>query len=142
MSNEGWIDITEYAVKYRVSQSTLRRRIRSNTIAFRMDRGKYLLLDTPEALNKAPLFSRQQYTSPAHQSVRPHSTWSNPSAHQQVQSFNKTQASTNVDPVNEIRRLNAEIANLQFDNKALKERLAEAETLVKVLEAELQSYNA
>ena len=132
MNNEGWIDITEYAVKYRVSQSTLRRRIRSNTIAYRMDRGKYLLADTPEALNKAPLFSRQQYARPIQQAIRPQSNWSeNPTnvLQQRVQSFANNSADN-------------EILRLQSENKALKERLAESETLVKVLEAELQSFGS
>ena len=138
MNTDGWIDITEYAAKYRVSQSTLRRRIRGNTIAFRMDRGKYLLLDTPEALSKAPLFSRQQNIRPAKQHIQAQTeawrseSWAQPAAPAAPQ-FQQSLSN----PI-----LEEEIKRLRTENKALREQLAEVETLVKVLEAELQPFNA
>ena len=134
MNTDGWIDITEYAAKYRVSQSTLRRRIRGNSIAYRMDRGKYLLLDTPEALNKAPLFSRQQNIRPIKQNIQAQSeTW-------RAESWAPPAAAAPQNYTNPA--LNEEVTRLRTENKALREQLAESETLVKVLEAELQSFNA
>jgi hypothetical protein len=47
--NKGWMPLNEYSNKYRVSLSTLRRRIRANEIEFRFDDGKYWLLDAPIA---------------------------------------------------------------------------------------------
>ncbi len=41
----GWIPIVEYALKKGVSVSTLRRRIRSNQLEHRLEKGRYLILD-------------------------------------------------------------------------------------------------
>lgn len=46
-----WLSLTEYAHKYRVSISTLRRRIRSQSVQSRRVSGKYLLADEPLAEN-------------------------------------------------------------------------------------------
>lgn len=51
MDAENWLLLTDYASKYRISVSTLRRRIKSHQIPFRFEHGKYLILDhaAPEA---------------------------------------------------------------------------------------------
>ena len=54
MANErgpdSWILLTDYASKYRISVSTLRRRIKSQTIPHRFENGKYYLSDVaPDA---------------------------------------------------------------------------------------------
>lgn len=46
---EEWLSLTDYAAKYRISVSTLRRRIKSNQISHRFIDGKYLLLDSRPA---------------------------------------------------------------------------------------------
>lgn len=46
MSSE-WLPLTEYSSKYKVSISTLRRRIKSDEIKYQFDDGKYLILDAP-----------------------------------------------------------------------------------------------
>lgn len=45
-----WIQLTDYSNKYGVSISTLRRRIKEESIQYRVDNGKYYLLD--EALRQ------------------------------------------------------------------------------------------
>lgn len=45
MNNSKWIPLIEYSNKYRVSISTLRRRIKTHSIDYKLDAGKYLLLD-------------------------------------------------------------------------------------------------
>jgi hypothetical protein len=55
---DGWLDLATFAEKYSVSQSTLRRRIRTKSIAFKLEKGKYLLEDSRETLDAAPLYSR------------------------------------------------------------------------------------
>ncbi|MEQ1664078.1 MAG: hypothetical protein ABL927_01730 [Bdellovibrionales bacterium] len=45
MTNQPWMPINEYAAKYKISQSTLRRRIRAGAIEFKFDDGKYWLPD-------------------------------------------------------------------------------------------------
>jgi hypothetical protein len=44
---EQYLPITEYSSKYRVSISTLRRRIKAEDIKFKFEEGKYLLFDEP-----------------------------------------------------------------------------------------------
>lgn len=59
-----WIDISDFAEKYGISESTLRRRIRSKTILWKMEKGKYLLKDSGEAFEMAPLYARLRQKSP------------------------------------------------------------------------------
>lgn len=47
MQIDNWLSLTDYSSKYRVSISTLRRRIKSSQIDFKKDHGKYLLKDEP-----------------------------------------------------------------------------------------------
>lgn len=42
-----WLILTDYAAKYRVSVSTLRRKIKNSELRFRFEGGKYYLPDTP-----------------------------------------------------------------------------------------------
>lgn len=46
MSNR-WLQLTDYSTKYEVSISTLRRRIKEESIDYKLDSGKYFLLDEP-----------------------------------------------------------------------------------------------
>ncbi len=64
---EQWISLTDYASKYRVSVSTLRRRIKADKITFRKDKGKYLLLDrnlSQAVTEKVPLKKSVQVSAP------------------------------------------------------------------------------
>lgn len=42
-----WLPLTDYSTKYKVSVSTLRRRIKAEDIRFRFQDGKYLIFDEP-----------------------------------------------------------------------------------------------
>ena len=63
MTKSDWITLTDYSGKYRVSVSTLRRRIKDKTAEYRFDEGKYWLRDLPlkmhstkdESKNKASI---------------------------------------------------------------------------------------
>lgn len=55
MDIESWLPITEYSGKYRVSVSTLRRRIKSGEIEYSFKEGKYLLRDSPQVVKEQPL---------------------------------------------------------------------------------------
>lgn len=44
-----WLPLVEYSLKSGVSLSTIRRKIKSNTIPFRLDKGKYLILFSSQA---------------------------------------------------------------------------------------------
>jgi len=43
MSN--WLPITEYSFKNKISISTIRRKIKSNTLKFKVESGKYFIMD-------------------------------------------------------------------------------------------------
>lgn len=45
--NSQYLPLTEYSSKYKVSISTLRRRIKADEIKFLFDDGKYMILDQP-----------------------------------------------------------------------------------------------
>lgn len=49
--HEDWISLTDYSSKYKVSISTLRRRIKTEQIRYSLMAGKYFLADTPPAEN-------------------------------------------------------------------------------------------
>lgn len=45
-----WLSLAEYSMKHKVSISTLRRRIKAEDIQFKLEDGKYLILDSQENL--------------------------------------------------------------------------------------------
>lgn len=47
MIEQSWLPLTDYSTKYKVSVSTLRRRIKAEDIQFRFDDGKYFIMDEP-----------------------------------------------------------------------------------------------
>lgn len=52
--NQSWLPLTEYSSKYRVSMSTLRRRIKTEDIQFRFSDGKYFIVDAPLVTSQRP----------------------------------------------------------------------------------------
>jgi hypothetical protein len=42
----GWLPLLNYSTKYNISLSTLRRRIKSRSIEFKLDQGKYFISDS------------------------------------------------------------------------------------------------
>lgn len=113
-----WIDLTEFSTKYGVSTSTLRRRIRAKTIAFKLEKGKYLLHDSQETMNSAPLFSRAHNLMALEENGIPK---------QSVKSVQMT-----VTP----GETQALIDRLSAENRKLKEQVAELETLVRAFESD------
>jgi hypothetical protein len=110
MDHGGWIDLHAFAAKYGISLSTLRRRIRSKSIEFKLERGRYWLPDTVNVMNAAPLFSRKGDDLP-----------------QQALKVRDFAASEGTD-----------LSALENENRKLKAQIAELETLVRVLESELE----
>jgi hypothetical protein len=45
--NGSWLPLMDYSTKYRISVSTLRRRIKADDIRFRFEDGKYFIMDEP-----------------------------------------------------------------------------------------------
>jgi hypothetical protein len=117
-----WIDLAQFATKYGVSQSTLRRRIRANTIAYRLERGKYFLEDSPSVLSEAPLFARN-VNHPQSVAASQRALQSHPEAGSNSPTSSDTQ-------------------QLEEENRKLKKKLAELETFVSALEAEIRRLEA
>lgn len=132
MVPEGWLLLTDYSSKYRISVSTLRRRIKTNQIAFRFDSGKYFLMDSPppahlEAEEKPGLqnnlFDFQADSAPSRDEYRekPERMESAPSSQTQL--------------LSELKK--AYMSILQEKEEVilqLKEEIADLQTLVRVLE--------
>jgi hypothetical protein len=57
LDKQDWIPLNDFSVKYKVSLSTLRRRIRSGEIEHRFLSGKYWLLDQPTTKYQRPMAS-------------------------------------------------------------------------------------
>ncbi|MGE0527807.1 MAG: hypothetical protein AB7G93_02345 [Bdellovibrionales bacterium] len=53
LSTQSWLPLMEYSAKYRVSLSTLRRRIKAGEIEHKFSDGKYLLKDGPLQMNSS-----------------------------------------------------------------------------------------
>ena len=59
-----WLSLSEYSSKYGLSISTLRRRIKSQNIEYRLETGKYFLLDEEPRKQKAYKVSERFKTIP------------------------------------------------------------------------------
>jgi hypothetical protein len=44
-TTDSWLPLAEYSIKHQISISTLRRRIKSDELNYRLDDGKYFILD-------------------------------------------------------------------------------------------------
>jgi len=65
MQTDQWLPLTEYALRSGMSISTLRRKIKSNTIDFRMEDGRYLIRsDDSEAVDAGMGFTSSDAPSP------------------------------------------------------------------------------
>lgn len=56
-----WLPITEYSVKSGVSLSTIRRKIKSNSIQYKIDKGRYLLLFKEASASSAPVSNHKDF---------------------------------------------------------------------------------
>lgn len=112
---DGWIDLTEFANKYGISSSTLRRRIRSRAIEFKLEKGKYLLRDSDATMGAAPLFSR----------IHSQAVAASPRLQQSASGLEQVSVSLE------------EFEKLQVENRKLREQISELETLIQALESRL-----
>jgi hypothetical protein len=64
-----WLPLLNYSTKYNISLSTLRRRIKARSIEFKLDQGKYLILDSdtqsPVVLPKRETKVHEHIASPS-----------------------------------------------------------------------------
>ena len=134
MSTHNWLPLMEYSAKYRVSLSTLRRRIKSGELEHKLSDGKYLLRDAPASPTPNPSLqvtgSNPETIAPP-SSVRSQDQSASPKVDQD-QFWKATQGL-----LNEIKKAYSLILQEKEEQiLQLKEEVADLKTLVRVLEDE------
>lgn len=110
-----WLLLTDYASKYRISVSTLRRRIKAGQIQHRLEHGKYYLFDDANfgAGETAPLIAQGEESSQQDEPI----------------------ISTATKLLNELKRAYMNILQEKEEQIIqLKEEVTDLKTLVRVLE--------
>lgn len=146
---ENWLLLTDYASKYRISVSTLRRRIKGNQVPYRFEGGRYLLLDQVPQISETESHdqSSQIFAAQAaplkdegklnhlHQASEFSSVGTEPT--QETTSSGEPIISTATRLLNELKRAYMNI--LQEKEEQLiqvKEEVSDLKTLVRVLESD------
>lgn len=120
MEQQSWLPLIEYSNKHQISISTLRRRIKDNSILFKLEDGKYFIID--DSVEKATR-GRKPITIPTQ-----------PTPNQAIASFSSLQKN---EVLEELKK--AYLASLQSKEEQifqLKEEVADLKTLVRVLESD------
>lgn len=131
-----WLPLTDYSTKYKVSVSTLRRRIKAEDIQFRFQDGKYLIYD------EAPTGAGSQPRGP-----RPslQSDDAPPAGHPLKTEIEARLEAKKDEPIllaankllNELKKAYTQILQEKEEQiLQLKEEVADLKTLVRVLESE------
>ncbi len=135
-SDGHWLPLIEYSVKSGVSLSTIRRKIKSNSIPYRLERGKYLILfqekaqampSGPAALTPYPMIPRQDAETDAEaptQNKEDEDSWS-----MQMLSDAFEHA---------IKEKDERIRLLEQLNSEMRQQLSELRVLVKMLEEKFE----
>ncbi len=143
-SNGQWLPITEYSVKSGMSLSTIRRKIKSNGIAYRLDKGKYLIFFGNKKMNNITSEIAPKVVPATPTSVRRHSdeiAVAIRSSHSEkresiVQFGQEEDAFHRVSDAYEhaLHKKDDRIKLLEERNRELEDRLNELRLLVQVLE--------
>lgn len=138
LSTHNWLPLMEYSAKYRVSLSTLRRRIKSGELEHKLSDGKYLIKDAPAASPKVSSPSLQTSSKPETiappSSVRSQESGATVAGVDQDQFWRSTQSL-----LNEIKKAYSLILQEKEEQiLQLKEEVADLKTLVRVLEDDNQ----
>ena len=135
---ENWLPLTDYSLKYQVSISTLRRRIKAADIEHKLEDGRYMILDQPQehrpsqAISPSPLKTSVGDQPPAKQSPR-------------SQPLETVSLETQSEPIltaanrllSELKKAYTQILHEKEEQIfSLRTEVADLKTLVRVLEAE------
>lgn len=129
-----WLPLTDYSTKYKVSVSTLRRRIKAEDIKFQFSDGKYFISDEPlgthQRVHRPSLKSEQaQVGLPQERSLK------------ELAGNNELVLSAANKLLNELKRAYTQILQEKEEQiLQLKEEITDLKTLVRVLESENQRY--
>lgn len=124
-----WLPLTDYSSKYKVSVSTLRRRIKTEDICFRLDDGKYFIIDEPidsQAKGHRPSLTSDSQTF---------STGSESALKSDISKDLAMEVANKL--LSELKRAYTQIlAEKEEQMLLLKEEVSDLKTLVRVLESE------
>jgi hypothetical protein len=166
MESQNWLPLTEYALRSGISISTLRRKIKSNGIDYRMEEGRYLIRsdemseDQPSgqfASHELPINARAAAPIIKTEAAEPAKIHSAPVPIVEVRQEIKKEAEVSLAQYNELKRSLEELKASQSDDglrwRALEARLsglakklemyseqmAELKMLVKIFEEKLDN---
>jgi hypothetical protein len=127
LNTQNWLTLMEYSAKYRVSLSTLRRRIKAGEVEHKFIEGKYLLKNGPPLVGQAS----------AETIAPPTPVTSQPQVDQKKEVPNDQFWQTTQALLNEIKKAYSLILQEKEEQiLQLKEEVADLKTLVRVLEDE------
>ena len=142
MDGANWLPLTDYSSKYKVSVSTLRRRIKAEDIQFRFDDGKYFIIDEPVEQNSQkghrPSLNSEPPLLVVEKNAEPSLLTSQSSARDEaiLETANRL--------MHELKKAYSQILQEKEEQLLhLKEEVSDLKTLVRVLESEnerLKSY--
>lgn len=131
-----WLPLTEYAVKSGVSLSTIRRKIKTKSITYRLDHGRYLIfLEAPNTAVKTPVSVLVEdaptpvRTSPGRETMK--EDHSLPLFERTIKMISSAFEQT-------MKEKDARIQLLEKRSRELEDRLSELRTLVRVLEEKFE----
>ncbi len=134
-SNGTWLPLIEYSVRSGLSLSTIRRKIKSHTLTYRMENGRYLIFfeGATTGLRSIPVTSVEREIEPEIEKGLSMETQMNTS---RMTENNVDGAIRMVSEAFEcaLREKDERIQLLERNNRSLEERLNELRLLVKVLE--------
>lgn len=152
-SNGVWLPIIEYSVKSGVSLSTIRRKIKSNDIQYRLDKGRYLILyngmndlvsspaitTAPSIPNDIHRWQDQPLSNLNNKFREMNASFAAPEPTTESTPFTDKAVEKAVAMVSDafehaITEKEARIRLLEKSNRQLEERIAELKLLVRVLE--------
>lgn len=142
-----WLPLTEFATKYKISVSTLRRRIKADDIKFRFEDGKYFIMDEPVGTHQRvhrPSLESDLALVGAHQGMmKGNDTMSTSSEAKSVR--DKATIPNKDEPIltaankllNELKKAYTQILQEKEEQIfQLKDEVSDLKTLVRVLESE------
>ncbi len=143
MASQNWIPLFEYSSKYNISLSTLRRRIKNNAILFKLDGGKYFILDGDEI--GAPMSYAPAHVPLQHMKTQS-STYAAPLPISASHSDNYIEASVLTSANRLVEELKSAYAKILQEKEEqigiLKEQILDLNMLVNLLEKQSDQYVA
>lgn len=136
-----WLPLAEYSLKNKVSISTLRRKIKASDIEYRLDDGKYLILDSETASSQEthrPSLSRDNVSLEKTQSAKAAGTETEPKSVLAAATESGESVITAANRLlTDLKKAYTQVLqDKEVQILTLKEDISDLKTLIKVLESE------